>query len=475
LAVAKKLYVGTNLVAGTDTTSPILYGSSSASGNLEITSTSNASKGTINFGASGALGSITSAGAWTLGKTSTTTSPVAIKGTGQLSTSSFDTFGNLGGSVSLAADGSFVGSGGALIFSESSTPTGYAAIKGSLTTGANNSAGQIIFFTRLVNTDATLTNVGSIANTGAWTFGATSASTTHTFQSGGATKISLQTAAANQNTIELSRTVNTPQLWQIYQPSSSTDLRFYSATGSGTATADVGIVTTAGVWTFGNSTASGSSVYTHQFTSAARTYLRIAGNGTDKNATLQLYGTGSSGSGVEFYGGTGTGTSAGTARWLNNYVGTNAGSGSETGVTANSLYWYSYGPGTVVGQIDYATGAWTFGATSGTVKHTINRKLGFELETDSSTSTPRNALAPNTAAMALTGAAAITLNGIAAGAEGQIFYLTNTTGNTLTVNHNSGSASAADRILTKAGANISVGSNEQMMFIYAGARWRMMY
>ena len=113
----------------------------------------------------------TAAGAWTLGSTSGTVASVTTAGLGQTNTSSFSTTGNLGGTVLLSTnDGAAAGAGGAVLFKDSGN-TGYAAIKGALTSGASNTTGQVIFFTRLAAADATLTNVGTIANTGAWTLG----------------------------------------------------------------------------------------------------------------------------------------------------------------------------------------------------------------------------------------------------------------------------------------------------------------
>jgi hypothetical protein len=107
-----------------------------------------------------------------LGSTSGTVASVTTAGVGQTSTSSFSTTGNLGGVTVLSTNnGAVAGEGGAVLFKDSGN-TGYAAIKGALTSGASNTTGQVVFFTRLAAADATLTNVGSIANTGAWTLGA---------------------------------------------------------------------------------------------------------------------------------------------------------------------------------------------------------------------------------------------------------------------------------------------------------------
>lgn len=128
----------------------------------------------------------------------------------------------------------------------------------------------------------------------------------------------------------------------------------------------LGGYTDAGLWTLGSVTPSGTSVHRHTISSPARTYTRFQGRGTDSDAVIEVFATGSAGGGLDFFGGTGTGTSSGTARWLHRFNGSNGGG------TANNLTWYSYGTSTEVGSIAYATGAWTFGPGSTAINHLFN-------------------------------------------------------------------------------------------------------
>ena len=96
-----------------------------------------------------------------------TTSPVSIlhvKGTGQTSTTSFDTSQTLGASIFAESSDSVIGSGGSLLFG---TYQGkFAAIKAGILDGSSNTMGNLHFMTRNATTDATLTNRMTITNTG---------------------------------------------------------------------------------------------------------------------------------------------------------------------------------------------------------------------------------------------------------------------------------------------------------------------
>jgi len=78
--------------------SPTVYGSAASGGNLEIQSTSHATKGIINFGASGAFGSINANGAWSvLPGTIATTNIATINGVAAIG-------GNVSGNWGLPTD-----------------------------------------------------------------------------------------------------------------------------------------------------------------------------------------------------------------------------------------------------------------------------------------------------------------------------------------------------------------------------------
>ena len=72
--------------------------------------------------------------------------------------------------------------------------------------------------------------------------------------------------------------------------------------------------------------------------------------------------------------------------------------------------------------------------------------------------------------------AVTTLNGIdsTAALDGDKYELTNVGSNTLTINHQNGSAAAADRIITTTGAAITIAADEGLVLIYdlTTARWR---
>jgi hypothetical protein len=71
--------------------------------------------------------------------------------------------------------------------------------------------------------------------------------------------------------------------------------------------------------------------------------------------------------------------------------------------------------------------------------------------------------------------AAVTLNGIADGRDGMIVYIINGAGTTLTINNESGSASAANRITTHTGAAVTITNRGGATLIYEGASslWRI--
>jgi hypothetical protein len=70
----------------------------------------------------------------------------------------------------------------------------------------------------------------------------------------------------------------------------------------------------------------------------------------------------------------------------------------------------------------------------------------------------------------------VTLNGIADGKDGMIVYIINANGTTLTINNESGSASAANRITTHTGAAVTITNRGGATLIYEGSTtnlWRV--
>ncbi len=66
----------------------------------------------------------------------------------------------------------------------------------------------------------------------------------------------------------------------------------------------------------------------------------------------------------------------------------------------------------------------------------------------------------------LTGTTATTLHGITAGRDNQSLLLVNLTGQTLTIKHQSGTASADNQITTMTGADITTTGNGAAWFVY---------
>ena len=143
--------------------------------------------------------------------------------------------------------------------------------------------------------NASNTEIGDVSNAGAWTLGATSASLTHTFQSGGNTLVKATTAAASEAGFVIERTVNTAVFWEMYSPAGSTDLRFYS-------TADMGKVTAAGAWTLGPA----SSVNQNLIVNGT---MVVNHNSTDGSPAISSFGTTTTSLTRVYLGGSGAGSS----------------------------------------------------------------------------------------------------------------------------------------------------------------------
>lgn len=124
----------------------------------------------------------------------------------------------------------------------------------------------------------------------------------------------------------------------------------------------------------------------------------------------------------------------------------------------------------VIGSATHA-GAWTLGPAGQNVVNTINNRLKLARINNSQTGTV-NALTYTSSLTGLTGALT-TLNGITAGNDGELLYLVNETGGNITVNDNSGSATATDRIQTIGAVSKTSQNNNMMIFLYTGSRWKL--
>ena len=110
--------------------------------------------------------------------TSSILSRLHISGTGQLTANLTDA-GDRGDMLRLSGIGGDAGRGGAILFannqSDAAGSVGYAAIKGLLTDGSNNTKGDIAFSTRNATTDSALTERARITADGRLLVGTTSA------------------------------------------------------------------------------------------------------------------------------------------------------------------------------------------------------------------------------------------------------------------------------------------------------------
>jgi hypothetical protein len=125
-----------------------------------------------------------------------------------------------------------------------------------------------------------------------------------------------------------------------------------------------------------------------------------------------------------------------------------------------------------------ATGAIVSSGGIASAKTVLGAAMAVPSTTNASTTTPENALSTSgTSNVRMTGAATITINGIANGAEGKLLILTNRTGNNMTITHNSASAAAGDKIFTAGSANKTISDGGVGMFYYdsntSSGVWRM--
>lgn len=100
--------------------------------------------------------------------TSTPVAQVGIYGTGQASLSTFNTAGSLGGAIYARDSGSAAYNGGAIMFG--ADQGAWAAIKGWLNDGSNNTNGGLSVYTRAATTDANLTERARFNTDGTFAF-----------------------------------------------------------------------------------------------------------------------------------------------------------------------------------------------------------------------------------------------------------------------------------------------------------------
>src|SRR4029079_13696820 len=171
-----------------------------------------------------------------------------------------------------------------------------------------------------------------------------------------------------------------------------------------------------------------------------------------------------------------TGTIQGTTSVLTQSLDrTSAGALNIGATTATSI---------VLGQNTTMTGASTFTSGTGTVLLQGNTDIAATVSlatkrgTTYTTAGSANDVALNVASLYIldTSGAAQTITGIAAGRDGQILTLVNgDAASAVTISNNSGSSSAANRITTSTGADISLAAGASVTLVYdtASSLWRL--
>lgn len=128
-----------------------------------------------------------------------------------------------------------------------------------------------------------------------------------------------------------------------------------------------------------------------------------------------------------------------------------------------------------IGDNNSFTGNFFLNSNSGYAS-SLNGALAHQRADVASTATI-SALSSTNGFVRLTGSTATDLQGITAGIDGQVLRLFNNSGQTLTIRNESGSATAANRITTMTGADITTTGNGFAEFIYdtGTSRWIAMY
>lgn len=142
---------------------------------------------------------------------------------------------------------------------------------------------------------------------------------------------------------------------------------------------------------------------------------------------------------------------------------------------------YFYNAGTLSGIID-ASSKFTIGASGGTQTHDINGSTSqtrFQAlqRFDVASAATISALDSTRSFVKLTGSTATTIQGITAGVDGQRLTIVNLTGQNMTISNENGSASAANRITTLTGADITTTADGAAELVYdtGSSRWICLY
>jgi hypothetical protein len=139
------------------------------------------------------------------------------------------------------------------------------------------------------------------------------------------------------------------------------------------------------------------------------------------------------------------------------------------GGTATNQYGIYLGPGAGGVKQSWIADRTVLGSTSFSAPNTsldVNGDLAFRMTADASVGVVTALSTTSTSAIRLTGAGAVTLQGIAGGVEGKILTLSNQTGAVLTVANQNGGAGATDRIITGTGASMSISNDAALVLQY---------
>ena len=155
--------------------------------------------------------------------------------------------------------------------------------------------------------------------------------------------------------------------------------------------------------------------------------------------------------------------------WNGNGIGIFYGGTNATSQTTNGVNYFNGTSITSGSGFVYTGGQVGIGTATPTAEFTLNGTDAFQFGTNYATSTtPQNDVAINTSAsVRYTGTAAVTFNGIVAGANGQIIYLHNGSSNALTLaNQAAADTTVANQIVTGTGSNLTVASNSAVILQY---------
>ena len=105
-----------------------------------------------------------------------------------------------------------------------------------------------------------------------------------------------------------------------------------------------------------------------------------------------------------------------------------------------------------------------------------NKQIAYSVATDSTTTGANTTIgAFTTGLVRLTNTSLTSISGVPAGTSGQILIVENKTGNQISINNEEATATAANRIQTGAGGNVSMANNATFAFTYdtTSSRWQL--